>query len=444
MVDIAHLMMATVAGAFAGLAIGVIPGMATMHFLFLFWIVLQDWSPISIMAFYIAIITVSQYVDIIPSVFFGVPGETGAIPAAKVGPALVSTGHAMHVIRVSAIGRAMGTLVLALISIWVIGMLMSYPQFFSNRVMIVLFVLAVIGVIISGNNHWSINLLLGLMGFGLGLIGFNHHSNTNILTFGWPDISDGIPLMPLIIGIYAIPTLWTHVSGMPPFDANTIFKQQKTLPIHPHVPTIARSSVIGYVAGLIPGLSYVLSSTAAYTFEKWWHRKSPDPDLARAHSIVASETGNSVGAFSTLIPLLLFGIPITGSEALIFNLMAEQGAVFDQGQFLSDHLPWLMLVLAMSVCFALVTSWPLATHIAKALARIDWKWLAAAIIAMLIAVTIWTAIQFNLVELYLSVLTVSIIIGTILRHTDTLPLVFVFLMQDSMESAFMNFIRIYL
>ncbi len=444
MIDIVHLLMAIITGSLSGLLIGIIPGMATMHFLFLFWMILQDWPAVSIMAFYISIITVSQYVDIIPSVFFGVPGETGAIPAAREGPKLMSHGMGLHTIKACAIGRATGTLIMGLFTVWVISLLMSFPGFFSNRVMVGLFVLAILGVVISGSNRWYINIMLGVIGFGVGMIGFNHHTNHNILTFGVVDLTDGIPLMPLVIGIYAIPTLWMHVSGMAPFRTSTIMDQQREMPMKSHLPVIGRSSVIGYIAGLVPGLSYVLSSTAAYTFEKWWQRNNVDAEQARVHQVVASETGNSVGAFSTLIPLLLFGIPITGSEALIFNLMAEQGAVFDQGRFLITFLPWLLLALFLSMSVALLVSWPLSRRIASFLSKVNWRWLAVSIIVLLIAITCWTAYNMNLVALYLSVLLIAVGVGFVLKSTDTLPLVFVFLMQDSMESAFFNFIRIFL
>ncbi len=432
----------TLLGSLAGIVVGIFPGVGPLQFLMIAWPLFQDWSALQIICFYIGLVTVSQYVDIIPSVFFGVAGESGAIPAAKEGPHLVQRGLAMSAIRQSAIGRTVGCVVAMLVTWQILTVILSNPGYFSVKVQVMLFALAVIGIVASGHNRSWINAVMALAGYLVGMIGFNFYLNSNFLTFGRSELVDGVPIMPLVIGAYAIPTILTQMAGIRRFDAANIDCYQRHIPIDPA--PMARGTLIGYFTGMIPGLSYILSSTAAYSLEKWLHKfrgtyRPGDPAVT-----VASETANSVGAFSTLLPLLLFGIPITASESLVFNAMLDKSAVFSQGQFLQNNLYLLLLAMTIALIIGFIVSWPLAKLIARALTHVRWGWLSGALIVALIALVLGMAQQENLLALYAVVLVLAVSMGVVLRNFDTLPFVFGFLMQNSIESAFFTFWRIYL
>ena len=108
---------------------------------------------------------------------------------------------------------------------------------------------------------------------------------------------------------------------------------------------LAGSTIIGFFGGLIPGLTTVFSSTAAYNASMLFTK---DP----VKRIVVSETANNAGAFSMLLPLLIFGVPLIGSEAILLFLMEQKGFSLVQFQF-SDFLPQLALGLVLGISFLL-------------------------------------------------------------------------------------------
>ena len=72
--------------------------------------------------------------------------------------------------------------------------------------------------------------------------------------------------------------------------------------------------MLGAIGGLAPGLTTIMSSQLAYIDAK---RRNLPP----VEKIIAAETANNAGAFTMLIPLLMLGIPLAGSEALILMLV---------------------------------------------------------------------------------------------------------------------------
>ena len=210
------------------------------------------------------------------------------------------------------------------------------------------------------------------------------------------------------------------------------------------LPTILRSSTLGYLLGLIPGISYILSSTACYNFEKWLLQRKNNYQPGNLQTTVACETANSVGVFSSLLPLLFFGIPITISESLIYNLMSKAGAVFQLGSFLHTNINVLIISFAISVGVSFMLAWPLAKFCLRIFESLNKKTLYVIIIIVGIFSVITAGYYANDIKIYVLVMAVMTLIGYFLKKIDVLPLVFVYIMQDSIESIFYNIIKIYL
>ena len=94
--------------------------------------------------------------------------------------------------------------------------------------------------------------------------------------------------------------------------------------------TLVRSSFLGSIGGFVPGLSYAFSSIFSYTIERWIRqRKNTYNYNGDVNCLIASESANNAGAFTQMIPLLFLGIPITASEALIYNILVSRGLPID-------------------------------------------------------------------------------------------------------------------
>jgi hypothetical protein len=145
-----------------------------------------------------------------------------------------------------------------------------------------------------------------------------------------------------------------------------------------------------------------------------------------------------------LLPLLFFGIPITVSETLIYDLMLKSGAIFQQGQFLLTNGPALIAIFAICIVIAFFLSWPLAKYCLQLFGLVNRNSIYAFVIALSVATVALTGWSEGKLLTYMLVLGGCSLIGMALRKLDVLPLVFVFVMQNSIESSIHDIIGIYL
>jgi putative tricarboxylic transport membrane protein len=430
-------------GCSIGALVGIIPGLGPLQLLALLLIFFQGWNPLELILFYIGLITVSQYVDSIPAVYLGVPGETGAIPTAYESRFINDSQQKQMIIRFSALGRIIGCFVAVVATLFLIDSIKNVPVLFSSKTQIWLFMIALLGIAVTSRDRIWVTGFLMLSGYVLGLVGYNFYHDKEILTFGYIDLYNGLPLISILMGIYVVPSLITASKSVSVQSSSMTTSESVSQRFVDFLPTVGRSSVLGYFLGLIPGVSYILSSNGSYSLEKWLRQKQDKYQPGDTYTCVACETGNSVGAYSTLLPLLFFGIPITVSETLIYDLMIKSGVVFNQGSFLTDNIYLITISFAICSIVALICSWPLSQLMLKFFTALNGRWLYISVtILCVLTVAVMGMLQ-NQLEMYVIVFLLSLIPGFMFRNLDTLPLIFVFIMQNSFESTIYNLINLY-
>ena len=193
-------------------------------------------------------------------------------------------------------------------------------------------------------------------------------------------------------------------------------------------------SLVGFVGGLAPGLTTTMSSQLAWVDAK----KRNKPPVER---IVASETANNAGAFSQLLPLLLLGIPLVGSEALVLGLMEGKGFRLDTTTFRGSFII-VSVALVFINMIGLCLAWPLAKHIIK-LFQLNLKLMYTIILIGFIAVIGWVGFLSYQTMYFILVAVCLLPLGYMLRKLDTMPLIFAFLVHDRMIDAGNRLISLY-
>jgi len=189
------------------------------------------------------------------------------------------------------------------------------------------------------------------------------------------------------------------------------------------------------VCGFVPGVSTVLSTNASYSFEKKLHPNNPGKLL------VASETANNSGQFASMLPLLLIGIPITGSEIVLYSMLVDAGwspYQFDNVTNNADMLfkqivPWFVFANIVG----LIVAWPLARKILNLFANSKKYIIAILAVGMLLLNTYLGILDYR-VWLYTVCLIVFGCIGLLIKKYETVPLVFMFILGNDMEGVFIR------
>jgi len=433
-------------GSLLGAIIGIIPGLAPAQILGVLFVALFFLDPIQLVVFYIGMITVSQYVDSIPAIYFGVPGETSAIPAAYEGPALRSQGLGPQAIQLTAIGRIFAVTISIALCLALLPWILTSTWFFSNQAQIIMISLALVGIFFSSQSKWLLTLMAMVMGYFVGAIGYNYLLGQNFFTFGHANLIDGVPAVCVIMGIYVIPLLISELQkkhqtlDFHDFDQSV----KQPLELKSHAKNMCQSSVIGWFTGLLPGLSYVLSSTIAYNWQKKKQMQAGTYQTGNIPSVVSAETSNTAGAVSTLLPLLVFGIPITGSETIIYNLMLLNGADFAKGKFFLDNWDYVVTALLISSAIGLLFCWPLSRFFGKLLSKIKLSLLWTVIIMIVVASVLYVGWYNSQLVFYTVSFAVLIAVGMMIRNRlDVTTVIFMFVMQNSIDRAVMTFAQLY-
>lgn len=425
-------------GCIAGVITGIMPGVGPAHLLAILYVWMTGWNPVDLMVFYIAYITVANFIDAVPSLYFGIPGEVSAVPASRESLNLASQGLTSHTLKLCALGRLLGSALALMLSLYVVSWLLAHTEIFASHWQLCFYAFTLVCIGLAGKNLWWKNFAFMIAGLATSMIGYNYYTQQTYATGGWSDLYTGIPLLPVLIGIYVIPQLIqkTQIMHVQPLANHTAIGSHC-------VPSMFRGSVVGYVMGLIPGLSFILGSTAAYTLERWWQRRWSSNQHPSMAAVVASETASNTGSVSMLIPLLLFGIPIIASEAIIFDLMVDAGAFFTLGSFLKANYVTLVAWFVAACVVGTVISWPLADWFRRLSAKLLDRRFSWILFVLIMISLITEAVSQQRLMVYGLVFFLSLVIGWALRKHDVMPFVFVFVLGANLQSVLYNLIQLY-
>ena len=408
-------------GVGLGLISGLIPGVGNFVLMLLVWPFLSVFGIVELLIMYASMAAISQYIGSIPAIVYGIPGESSSYPAVAESRNLTSISQVSQAISGSAFGSVVGSLT-------VVGLCYAFVEytdlikyFYSTKILVGLLLLVTLVMIFTVNNRWWVNFVLILSGIGLGMIGYNSYLNINFATFGNMHLYAGLPMPVVLICLFAIPQMLHHWDTEITKSINKTYELGRLYILNPVA--LLGSTVIGFFGGLIPGLTTVFSSTAAYNASMLFTK---DP----VKRIVVSETANNAGAFSMLLPLLIFGVPLIGSEAILLFLMEQKGFNLVQFKF-SDFLPELALGLVVVNAVGFMIAWPLS-KIVPSFYRFDIKIIISLLIIALFFVTLYTGYMNYSMAYYLVCFAILAPIGVLLRNVDTLPLVFAFIIHNKL------------
>jgi putative tricarboxylic transport membrane protein len=428
------MLVSAIIGILIGIIAGLIPGFGIFTSLIVLYPFLLKLDPINMLSLYVGLASATQFSGSVSAIIYGVPGEQSSIPAVTEGHKLFRLGQGDLAISGSAIGSFFGSFLTVLFVYALFPYVENVMYLFSSLLQLIILLMVSVFLVLSGNIIK--NILMCAFAYLLGSIGTHsyHHEGT-FLTFGNADLTTGIPMFPVVLALFIIPQLYQAYKIQ---NTKTKIDQSKfKVSLHfknfiKHWRSSVRGTVLGFFGGLCPGLSTTLSSTLSYAVEK---KLEKDYRPGSMKCLIASETANNSGSFSMLIPLLILGIPIVPSEALLYDINASKGFVFGASTFDIQIFYIVVFVLMMANCVSLLLCWPFAKYVAL-INSIDKRIVNIAILLLLFVIMIYIGSYTWQSLYYLVVFVVLLPVAYLVRNENTLPLIFIFLIQDRLETLF--------
>jgi putative tricarboxylic transport membrane protein len=320
-----------VLGVFIGMWLGAVPGLGGIIGLIVLLPFTFNMEPVPAIALLLGMFAVVTTSDTIPSVMLGVPG-TGAsaatildgYPLAKKGQAARAFGAAF---TVSALGGVFGALMLAISLPIVKPIILAFgsPE---------LFMLGILGLTmvgsISGSSIFK-GLIAALLGLLLTMIGYAETVTIPRYWFGLDYLLDGVSLVPVALGLFAIPELLeltakdTSISRVPKDQAEGGGIIDGMKDVIQHWWLALKCSAIGTYVGMLPGLGGEIVGWAAYGHAV---QSAKDKSLFGSgdiRGVIAPEAANNAVKGGALIPTLAFGIPGNIGAAILLGALTIQG-----------------------------------------------------------------------------------------------------------------------
>jgi TctA family transporter len=324
-------------GVLIGLVLGVIPGLGGLVGLSLLLPFTFDMNAYTALAFLMGLQSVTVTSDTIPAVLFGVPGTVGSAatildgyPMARKGEAGRAFGAAF---TASVIGGLYGAMLLG-VSIPILRPVMLHigsPELLSFCI----FGLSLAAVLSGGSP------LKGLAGACIGLMvataGDDPQTGTLRWTFDSLYLWDGLPVVPLALGLFALPELadlaiqQKSIAGEG--DERTIKAMSQLEGVRDvfqprNFWLVIRCATIGAGLGAVPGIGASVVDWIAYGHAA---RTEKGAELTfgkgDVRGVIASEASNNAKEGGALVPTIAFGVPGSASMALILGAFLIHGLV---------------------------------------------------------------------------------------------------------------------
>lgn len=430
MIEVTGLFLYSLFGILAGIIIGLVPGLGISSTFLLLSPLLISVSPVYSLFMFVSMLVTSQYFGSVTALVFGIPGEISSYPIINERPNL--TGQLNNLLKQT----AFGSLFASLFALGVFSFLMQtgnlWVYLYNYKIFAWVLAFAVLATIMFGSKSNGIvtNAVIFIAGYLLAKIGFSKDMGQSWGTFGITELSAGIPIAAVSLGLLIIPSLIsiTTQNYQPTLEQNLI----KSIT---HWGSIIRGSVLGIIGGLVPGVTYMASTQLSYFVENKInsaHHSRP------ARAVIATSSADNAGSVSSLYPLLWLGIPISLGEAVLIWLFEKQNTNLNWSTLNQsiDHRP---LYWYLAACFiianliAYMLSWPgrrLSISLARAMLSTWSKYVMLVVVSL--SVVFLATEHYNPMIFYGS-FAIACCFGISLKQIDWMPLIMGFILQDSLE-----------
>jgi putative tricarboxylic transport membrane protein len=337
-------------GVVLGTAVGVLPGLGPAMTVALLLPITYGMEPTSAFIMFAGIYYGGMYGGSTTSILLNTPGESSSVVTAIEGNLMARAGRAAQALATAAIGSFVaGTIGTALLVAFMplvahFAVSMGAPDYFAVMLLALIAVTAVLG---ASRLRGFASLGLGL---AIGLVGIDSVTGQRRLTFGQPQLADGLDVVVVAVAIFAVgEALWVA--------AHLRRKVARTIPVGQ--PWLGREDLkrswkpwlrgtaFGFPFGALPAGGAEIPTFLSYVTEKRLTRHPEEFGKGAIEGVAGPEAANNASAAGTLVPMLSLGLPTNATAAVMLAAFTQYG--IQPGPLLFDKEPKLVWALIASL-----------------------------------------------------------------------------------------------
>ncbi len=376
-----------IGGLVGGMLFGAIPGVSMLTLAAILLPFTGDMTATNAIMLFSVIYCSGVFGGAITAILFNIPGAPENAPTAFDGYPMTMKGEAGKAVGAAVLCSAFGgtcsaLLMMAatpLIADWAISAF-GPPEIFS----LVLFGLTVASAV-GAKTLWKgwLSVLLGLM---IATIGLDPVGGIKRYDFGFTYLLAGIHFVPMILGFFAVAEVFVQaerrargIDRAPKVSLDfPSFAEFRKLKL-----AVARSVLIGFFAGILPGIGATLAAFMGYNEAVRWSKTPERFGKGELEGVVSSETANNAATGAAMIPLLALGLPGGALTAMMVGVFQIHGIEAGPLVFInSKDLVWVVFSAMFFANIAIFFLGWLQTKTVVHLLRIPFHFLAPAILLL--------------------------------------------------------------
>ncbi|HUG76386.1 MAG TPA: tripartite tricarboxylate transporter permease [Burkholderiales bacterium] len=430
-----------VSGLLGGMLFGAVPGVNMLTLGAVILPFTAHMSAENAIMLYSVIYCAGVFGGAITAILFNIPGAPENAPTALDGYPLTQKGQAGKAVGAAVLCSALGGFASALLMIVATPLIASWAvrQFGPPEIFALIFFGLTVAASVGAKTLWKgwLSVLLGLL---IATVGTDPAAGYARFAFGSYYLLAGISFIPMVLGFFAISEVFIQGEKM-------VTGTRKAPKVSLDFPSFAefwrlkvavlRSMVIGFFAGILPGIGAVLAAFMSYSVAVRWSRHPERFGTGELEGVVASETGNNAATGAAMIPLLALGLPGGALTAMMLGVFQIHGMEPGPLIFLtSKELVWTTFSAMLFANIAILGLGWLQTKTVVHLLAVPFRFLSPAI--LLLATIGAYALRNLIIDVW--VMFVAGIIGYFLRRSgySVAGIVLGLVLGDLGEAAFVK------
>ncbi len=383
------VLLAIAVGALTGIVIGILPGIGPGVAIAVMLPLTYGMNPLAGITLLLGVYVGAYYGGAVTSILIRTPGEASSIMTMFDGAPMAERGEAERALSLAFASAFIGGIVSALVLAFVAAPISQFTSRFGAAENFMAALLAMIFIARAYERQIGAAVMMIGLGLLIGTVGIDPTSNEQRFTFGTTALQSGLPLVPVVIGLFGVAQALVLLSSRPrapDHKPRAAFGRPKLAhflePLR-YPRTVLRSLGIGTAIGILPGVGSALSTTMSYFAAR---RASPRPDSfgqGNPEGVVAAETANNANSGGAMLTVLTLGIPGDAITAIIMGVFIVHGIVPGPTLFADKpELVYGIFAALVSINLAIMVMLLFLARPFARLSQLDPRWLGAAILAL--------------------------------------------------------------
>ena len=330
---------------FLGLVVGAIPGFSAANTIIILLPMTLAMDPEIGLTFMVALYASSRMGAGIPAILVNIPGTAGAAATPLDGYPMTKNGRGQQALAMSFTASIAGGLFTTVIALLLLPWLSEIAYYLHSVEMIVIMFFGISLIATIAAKDTLKGLIAGFFGLMIGFIGTDVVYETPRGTFGFLELYDKVPLIPALVGLFAVSEAFTVIENRSIVSESALSTMKKPSWAQTFEGVrvaaskwwhITWNSLIGLVIGVVPGAGAAIASFVAYQQSKTFSKTPELYGTGHVEGLIAPESANNGVTSGTLVPLLVIGIPGGATAAIMLVVLHFHGVTVGPDLFMTS------------------------------------------------------------------------------------------------------------